>query len=92
MARATVDSEYAIVPDGTLLIEAVAEVPDSDESSTWDLLDNCGAYRGFASVPHRVSLTSAGPGGRIHVVASGALDIPFISRLRVDVDVTRRSC
>ncbi len=178
MARATVDSEYAIVPDGTLLIEAVAEVedaprtshnrggsltvtvkraepsrvigtvssdgelwvadingrhlrqlsfrgdtlrtitpadvagepvwaeldvspegwfwlrrePDSDESSTWDLLDNCGAYRGFASVPHRVSLTSVGSGGRIHVVASGALDIPFISRLRVDMDVTRRSC
>ena len=178
MARATVDSEYAIVPDGTLLIEALADVedaprtrrtrggsvtvtvkraepsriigtvspdgelwvgdiverrlrnlsfgadtlrtitpgdvagepvwaeldvspegwfwlrrePESDESSAWDLVDNCGAYQGFVSVPHRVSLTRVGPGGRIHVVASGALDVPFISRLRVGADVTRRSC
>ena len=178
MARATVDSKYAIVPDGTLLIEALADVegaprtrrarggsvrvtvkraepsrtfgtvspdgelwvgynngrylrnvsfgadtlrtitlrdivgepawaeldvspegwfwlrrePESDESSTWDLLDNCGEYRGFASVPYSVSLTSVGAGGRMHVVASGALDVPFVSRRRVDVDVTRRSC
>ena len=178
MARATVDPEYAIVPDGTILIEALADIedaprtrrtrggsvtvtvkraeppriigtvspdgelwvgdsngghlrqlsfrgdtlrtitpgdvvgepvwaeldvspegwfwlrrePESDATSTWDLLDNCGAYRGLASVPYHVSLTSVGPGGRMHVVASGALDVPFISRLRLDADVGRRSC
>lgn len=82
-------AELDVSPEGWFWLR---REPDSDESSTWDLLDNCGAYRGFASVPHRVSLTSVGPAGLIHVVASGAPDIPFISRLRVDVDVTRQSC
>ena len=56
-------------------------------------LEQFGAFLGLErGESDRVSLTSVGPGGRMHVVASRALDVPFISRLPVDVDVTRRSC
>ena len=85
-------AELDVSPEGWFWMRREPEADGSSESSTWDLLDNCGAYRGLASVPYRVSLTSVGSGGRMHVVASGALDVPFISRLRLDADVGRRSC
>ena len=66
--------------------------PDSEGGSSWDLLDNCGTYRRFASAPHRVSLTKVGSGGRIHVVASGAFDFEYIMRLRLETDVVEHVC
>ena len=64
----------------------------SDGRTIWDLLDNCGAYGGSASVPHNVSRTKVGSGGRIHVVAADALGIEYILRLRLEANVQARSC
>ena len=82
-------AELDVSPEGWFWIR---RQPDSDATSTWDLLDNCGAYRGFVAVRHRVSLTKVGAGGRIHVVASGALDFEYILRLRLETDVVRQVC
>ena len=64
----------------------------SGTGSTWDLLDNCGAYLGSASVPNNVSLTEVGAGGRIHAVASDALGVEYILRLRLETNVEPRRC
>jgi len=82
-------AELDVSPEGWFWIR---REPGSDATSTWDLLDNCGAYRGFASTPHRVALTKVGSGGRIHVVASGALDLEYILRLRLEADVVAQVC
>ncbi len=89
MAGEPVWVELDVSPEGWFWIR---RRPDSDGGGIWDLLDNCGAYRGFASVPHRVSLTKVGSGGRIHVVASGAFDFEYIMRLRLETDVAEQVC
>lgn len=66
--------------------------PGSGERSTWDLLDNCGVYLGSASVPESVSMTEVGAGGRIHAVASDALGVEYVLRLRLDAQVEARRC
>ncbi|WP_420449831.1 hypothetical protein [Candidatus Palauibacter sp.] len=81
--------ELDISPEGWFWIR---REPGSDARSTWDLLDNCGAYRGSASVPHNVSLTEVGSGGRIHVVASDALGVEYVLRLRLEANVEARPC
>lgn len=81
--------ELDISPEGWFWIR---RQPGSDARSTWDLLDNCGAYRGSASVPHNVSLTEVGSGGRIHVVASDALGVEYVLRLRLEANVEALSC
>ena len=82
-------TELDISPEGWFWIR---REPGSGARSTWDLFDNCGAYRGFASVPHSVSITEVGPGGRIHAVASDALGIEYILRLRLEANVEARRC
>ena len=89
VARETEWAELDVSPEGWFWIR---RRPDSDATSTWDLLDNCGAYRGFASIPHRVALTKVGSDGRIHVVASGALDVEYILRLQLETDVVKQVC
>lgn len=82
-------AELRISPEGWFWMRRGA---DSEGRTTWDLLDNCGAYQGSASVPHNVSRTRVGSGGRIHVVASDALGIEYILRLRLEADVQARPC
>ena len=82
-------AELRISPEGWFWMRRGA---DSEGRTTWDLLDNCGAYQGSASVPHNVLSTRVGSGGRIHVVASDALGIEYILRLRLEADVQARPC
>lgn len=82
-------AELRISPEGWFWMRRGAE---SEGRTTWDLLDNCGAYQGSASVPHNVSRTKVGSGGRIHVVASDALGIEYILRFRLEANVQARPC
>lgn len=81
-------TELDVSPEGWIWARRVG---DSD-GSIWDVLDNCGVYLGSASVPYPVTVTEVGSAGVIHIVASGPLDIDFILRLRLDMDVRERSC
>ena len=82
-------AELDVSPEGWFWIRHKA---DSAESSTWEVLDNCGNHVGSASTPHAVSATEAGAGGSIHVLASGAFDLDYVLRLQLTARVTRRSC
>lgn len=81
-------AELDTSPEGWIWARRVAE---SDES-TWDVLDNCGAHLGSASVPYVVTVTEVGSAGVMHVVASDQLDIDFVVRLRLNTEVHARSC
>jgi len=81
--------ELDISPEGWFWIRRDV---GSGARSTWDLLDNCGAYIGSASVPHNVSMTEVGSGGLIHAVASDALGIEYILRLRLATNVEAQRC
>ncbi len=45
-----------------------------------------------ASVPYPVAVTEVGPSGVIHAVASDPLGIDYVMTLRLEADVSRRSC
>lgn len=81
--------ELDISPEGWFWLRRES---GSSARSTWDLLDNCGAHRGSASVPHNVSMTEVGSDGRIHVVASDALGVEYVLRLRLEANVEARPC
>ncbi len=81
-------AELDISPEGWIWARRLTD----SNKSTWDLLDNCGSFRGSVSAPHRVSVTEVGPGGEVHVVASDDLDIEYVLRLRLQGEVHERTC
>lgn len=81
-------TELDVSPEGWILARHAGD----DSESTWEVMDNCGAHLGAVSVPYAVSVTEAGAGGVIHVVAFDALEIDYVVRLRLDTEVVRRSC
>ncbi|MCY3700257.1 MAG: hypothetical protein OXH46_11630 [Gemmatimonadetes bacterium] len=80
--------ELDVSPEGWVWARRAAD----SNGSTWDLLDDCGVYLGSASVPYPVDVTEVGPSGVIHAVASDPLGIDYVMTLRLDADVSRRSC
>ena len=81
-------AELDISPEGWIL----ARLAGDDSESTWEVMDNCGVYLGSVSVPYAVSVTEVGSAGVLHVVASDALDINYVVRLRLDTEISRRTC
>lgn len=81
-------SELDVSPEGWIWARRVAD----PNGSTWDLVDDCGAYLGSASVPYPVAVTEVGPSGLIRAVASDPLGIDYVMTLRLDADVSHRSC
>ena len=81
-------SELDISPEGWIWARHAGDDPES----TWDVMDNCGVHVGSASVPYAISVTEVGSAGVIHVVASDALDIDYVLRLRLDTEISRRIC
>ena len=86
--RGTAVTELDVSPEGWILARQAGD----DSESTWEVIDNCGAHLGAVSVPYAVSVTEAGAGGVIHVVAFDTLDIDYVVRLRLDTKVVRRTC
>lgn len=81
-------AELDISPEGWILARHAGD----DSESTWHVMDNCGVYVGSASVPYPVSVTKVGSDGVVHVVASDALGINYVLRLRLDPKLSRRIC
>ncbi len=81
-------AELDVSPEGWIWARRAAD----PNRSTWDLVDHCGVYLGSASVPYPVAVTEVGPSGVIHAVASDPLGIDYVMTLRLDADVSRRSC
>ena len=74
-------AELDVSPEGWFWMRREAGFEES--ATTWDILDDCGAYQGFASLPHDVSMTEVGSGGQVHVVATNTLDVDYVLRLRL---------
>ena len=81
-------TELDISPEGWIWGRRAGD----DAESTWDVMDNCGVYVGSVSVPYPISVTEVGSVGVAHVVASDALGIDYVLRLRLATEVSRRTC
>ena len=81
-------SELDVSPEGWIWARRAGD----SNGSTWDVMDHCGVHLGSASVPYPVAVTEVGPSGVIHAVASDPLGIDHVMTLRLDAEVSRRSC
>lgn len=69
--------------DGWLWVRREPVDADERAASTWDLFDNCGRHRGVVVAPPQLGVLDLGPGGEVHAVVVGELDVPYVVRLRL---------
>ncbi len=69
--------------DGWLWARREPADADGRATSTWDLFDNCGRYRGVVVAPPQLGALDLGSGGEVHAVVVGELDVPYVVRLRI---------
>ena len=73
-----------VSPEGWLWIRReLRERGPAAGMTTWDVVDNCGRYRGTASVEYPVHTVHVGGGGRLYGVTSDALDVDRVLRFRL---------
>ena len=68
-------------PEGWLWVQR--EEPGMEGGPTWDVLDNCGRYRGTVSAPVGLRRVEVGPGGELYGISSDDLGIDFVHRFRL---------
>jgi hypothetical protein len=72
-----------VSPEGWLWARLEPEGGDADETTTWDLFDNCGRHRGFVTLDERVAVFATGAGGRVYAVVPDTLGVDYVLGLRL---------
>lgn len=72
-----------VSPEGWLWAEREPGT-GAEAGSTWDLLDNCGRYRGMVAASAELEALHFGAGGGVFGVVSDNLDVDYVLHLRLE--------
>lgn len=73
-----------VSPEGWLWVRREPKEGRDESFSSWDILDNCGRYRGVVTIPWRVRAVHIGAAGEVHAVVVGTLGISHVLRLQLE--------